>query len=431
MTRSYAERARRLGTLRAMVRPLRLETALPMIAAFVAGCRPADSAPPLRPTEAPSCVGPSDALLAAVTLAPSKGHADYLELREETASGAGAPDGGSAPVVVARAGTPCAGATDKARCVTTLRGLRSKKGFSERSDNHMASSTVVTYLVASFGDRLEMATTKDELRALLAPIDTPADVELVAGCGRMLRTAAGWELTKVFKGPGDCWGWTSGWQRLAVSADGAVTPLEDHSVHHPPTCIGGRRPEGLLEGVGEELQGTLAEFFVASAHLEAASVVAFERLAVELTERGAPAELIARARQSRDDESRHAEVMEGFVRQRAPSPRTRPPTLRSRGTSPRGSSPASRKRSASSSTAPAPRRSTSSPSRWRASRAPRSPPARGSRMRRPPGSCSRRSRPRSLTPEPRSARRHGTSNFLPTLPSPGQSAGTVTALGSP
>jgi len=186
--------------LRAMVHPIRLETALPMIAALVAGCRSEGSAPPLRPTEAPSCAGPSDRLLAAITLAPSKGHPDYLELREEAASGSGTP------VVLGRAGIPCAGATDKARCEATLRGLRSQKGFSERTENHMAPLLFVTYLVANFGDRFEMATTKDELRALLAPIDTTADVELVAGCGRMLKTAAGWELTKVFAGPADCWG---------------------------------------------------------------------------------------------------------------------------------------------------------------------------------------------------------------------------------
>ncbi|CAN5715544.1 hypothetical protein BH11MYX4_BH11MYX4_36380 [soil metagenome] len=307
--------------LRAMVRPLRLETALPMIAALVAGCRSADSAPPLRPTEAPSCVGLNDGLLAAITLAPSKGHADYLDLREETASGPGASDGGLAPVVLGRAGIPCAGATDKPRCETTLRGLHAQKGFSERSENQMAPSLVVTYLVANFGDRFEVVATKDDLRALLAPIDTAGDVELVAGCGRMLKTASGWEVTKVFTGPGDCWGWTSGWQRLAVSADGAVTTQEDRSVNHPPTCIGGRRPQGLVEGVSERSQGTIAEFFVESAHLEAASVVAFERLTVELTERGAPAELIARARRSRDDETRHADVMEGFAKRLGSAPR--------------------------------------------------------------------------------------------------------------
>ncbi len=132
----------------------------------------------------------------------------------------------------------------------------------------------------------------------------------------MLRTGSCWELTRVFTGPVDCWGWTSGWQRLTVSAGGAVTPLEDRSVHHPPTCIGGRRPQGLQDSVRirERLRGTLAEFFIESAHLEAASVVAFERMAVELTEHGAPPELIARARRSRDDELRHADVMQGFVR---------------------------------------------------------------------------------------------------------------------
>lgn len=67
--------------------------------------------------------------------------------------------------------------------------------------------------------------------------------------------------------------------------------------------------------------GSVAELFMESAYLEAASVVAFERLADELTILGAPSELVARARRSRDDETRHAEVMDGFVRRLGRTPR--------------------------------------------------------------------------------------------------------------
>lgn len=71
-------------------------------------------------------------------------------------------------------------------------------------------------------------------------------------------------------------------------------------------CIGGRRPAGLLsEGRG---RGTTAaaRWFAEMAHLEAASVSAFWRLAADLREHEAPAELIARAERAADDECNHA-----------------------------------------------------------------------------------------------------------------------------
>jgi hypothetical protein len=309
---------------------LRLETALPVIAALVAsgsalGCGKAraalSAAPPLRRSEVQVCRGFNDKLLEGVTVDPAKGRADYLELREEPSwvPGEGVPDAGdpraaTSPTVLGRFGTACATATDKPACQAALQKIRSNRGFvSHVTGSGMAPTTIGTYLVANFGDRFEVATTEVELRRLIAPVDTTSDVELVGGCGRMLKTNAGWELTKLFTDPGECWGGTSGWQRFTVSADGVVTLKEDHAVTRAPTCISGRRPDGLVASTPEEGQSSLAAFFAQSAYLEAASVVAFERLADELTKHGAPTELIARARRSRDDEARHAHVMEGFV----------------------------------------------------------------------------------------------------------------------
>jgi hypothetical protein len=50
------------------------------------------------------------------------------------------------------------------------------------------------------------------------------------------------------------------------------------------------------------------------AHLEAASVPAFQRLAVELRVHGAPSQLVTRALQSAGDERRHATVVGGLAR---------------------------------------------------------------------------------------------------------------------
>lgn len=295
---------------------LRLETALPLIAAFVAaGCKSRGPAPPeLRPTETQTCLGFNDALLAGVTLAPGRAPADYLELREQL--------GGGLPTIIGKRGVPCASASDKPTCETALRTIRASRGFAQRgSGDHMTGQMFETYLVATSGDRVEVVTTREELGRLLAPIDNKNDLELIAGCGRMMKTSLGWEVTAVSTDAGECWGGTSGWQRFAVSQAGVVTTSESHLVNRPPTCIGGRRPEGLVAHEPRGDAGSLAEFFAASAHLEAASVVAFERLADELTTLGAPTELIARARQSGEDEARHAQMMETLLRREGGTPR--------------------------------------------------------------------------------------------------------------
>ena len=305
-----------------------------MIAALVAGgCGKANatpSGPPaLRPSEVQVCRGFGNTLLDGVTVDPAKGRADYLELREEPRLLDGmtppaAADGGVAPspAILGKTGRPCASASDKPKCELALRAIRSGQGFTSRSTGSgMAPTTMVTYLVANFGDRFVVATTEDELRRLIAPFDTTNDVELVAGCGRMLKTAAGWDVTRRYTDTGDCHGGTSGWQRFGVSVDGVVKLTEDHAVHRPPTCISGRRPDGLVPCARNEGYGSLADFFAQSAHLEEASVVAFERLADELSMLGAPVELVDRARRSRDDETRHADVMNGLARRLGIGPR--------------------------------------------------------------------------------------------------------------
>ncbi|AFE07798.1 hypothetical protein COCOR_07886 [Corallococcus coralloides DSM 2259] len=84
----------------------------------------------------------------------------------------------------------------------------------------------------------------------------------------------------------------------------------------------GRRPEGLCSD-GAVAQGTptLGALFAKMAHLEAASVPAFERLAEELAVHGAPEHLVRAARRSAKDEARHANAMEFLARRHgAPMP---------------------------------------------------------------------------------------------------------------
>ena len=78
------------------------------------------------------------------------------------------------------------------------------------------------------------------------------------------------------------------------------------------SCIGGRRPDGLvLAAAGAAGAG---ELFAQLAQLEAASVPAFARLARELRAHGAPETLSAEAGRARADERRHARMVAALAR---------------------------------------------------------------------------------------------------------------------
>jgi hypothetical protein len=95
-----------------------------------------------------------------------------------------------------------------------------------------------------------------------------------------------------------------------VPSDGGASLV--HCV--PPCSKLGRRPEGLQPAApvgGCEL----GRYFAAMAHLEAASVPAFQRLARELREHGAPDELVWAARRSLREEARHARAARSMARE--------------------------------------------------------------------------------------------------------------------
>lgn len=100
----------------------------------------------------------------------------------------------------------------------------------------------------------------------------------------------------------------------------------------PYACVGGRRPRGLI-GAGARSMSRRGRFLAESAHLEAASVIAFDRLGAELRALGAPRALVRRALIASRQEERHARVMESLaarfgaksapVRVRRQGPRTK------------------------------------------------------------------------------------------------------------
>jgi rubrerythrin len=83
----------------------------------------------------------------------------------------------------------------------------------------------------------------------------------------------------------------------------------------------GRRPEGLAPTAhvpGE--RASLGAWLARIAHLEAASVLAFERLALELEAHDAPHELVIAARRAMRDEIRHARVTRSLARRHGGAP---------------------------------------------------------------------------------------------------------------
>jgi hypothetical protein len=80
-------------------------------------------------------------------------------------------------------------------------------------------------------------------------------------------------------------------------------------VVYTPVCAGGRCPEGLAPPASGDARDPLGAWLAANAHLEAASIDAFEILAAELGAHCAPQKLIQGARAAAADERRHADAI--------------------------------------------------------------------------------------------------------------------------
>jgi hypothetical protein len=80
------------------------------------------------------------------------------------------------------------------------------------------------------------------------------------------------------------------------------------------TCPGaGRRPAGLSRVRRRCAADPVADYLARAAHLEAASVTAFERIRDALAHHRAPRELVAAAERAREDEVRHARAVSALA----------------------------------------------------------------------------------------------------------------------
>jgi len=106
-----------------------------------------------------------------------------------------------------------------------------------------------------------------------------------------------------------------GSQPLALDCARYVTRGHDHD-----GCpVAGRRPAGLRR-VARRGDDRVAAYLARSAHLEAASVLAFQALAAELSLHGAPAALVADCLAAAREEVAHATALGALARARGATP---------------------------------------------------------------------------------------------------------------
>jgi uncharacterized protein YqiB (DUF1249 family) len=227
-------------------------------------------------------------------------------------SGAGFDDE-MPPRTLSSQGEACATASDRPACLTAFAALRPSVGFGQRcvqlcNEYHLAVSS---------GDTVRAVSTIDQLREFLAPIDTPQEAMLIAfangydiNCmslteGGAKPTAGGWE---VLAQQGIACGAGTAITRhyLTVATNGVLTEQRQEVVKRgDPGCAVGRRPMGFVVGEENRCSQALGRYFSEMAHLEAASVPAFEQMHAVLVEIGAPLELRTRALLAALDEIDH------------------------------------------------------------------------------------------------------------------------------
>ncbi len=262
------------------------------------------------------CTGSEHRLLEGVTHgdgnAPADGQVDYMDLRDEY------DVEGATPFVLAKEGTPCASGPAVEKCKQDLAALRSPSGWAPLSMG--MDPPRHRYLVFTKRDAVATVTSLDALREFVAVVENVKDAALLAtapgkyrfvcdGTKNAKQTPSGFSL-RVQSGTSCGAGMKVEEHVLDVSAAGDITVAETTLVREgDPNCAIGRRPEGLATtGPANDSGDAVGRFFAEAAHLEAASIVAFERFARELSRLGAPCELVESALVSRDDEMRHARM---------------------------------------------------------------------------------------------------------------------------
>ena len=245
---------------------------------------------------------------------------DYVELRNQgwTLSPSMASQGATIKSVAN--GTACAAATNHGACVDALAALAPTSA----SDGWLAddpigpgtTAEVRQILVYSRGDEVGALRTPAAVAAFLGTVDSLEEARLVLQaqgqrfvCTTMPRKSGyrrnadgSWEILLVST---TCGGLIPYRHRYVVAKDATTTLVATDESLNNGVC--GRRPAGLsVPGVPPWSMSGVAAHFARAAHLEAASVIAFRRLELELRRFGAPASFATRAQRARADEINHA-----------------------------------------------------------------------------------------------------------------------------
>ncbi len=196
-------------------------------------------------------------------------------------------------------GTACATASAPAACASSFATLSPMSGFA----SSCLQICVDYHLATTRGDEVAAVQSLEALKVFLEPIDTPQEALFIAfangyniTCGQADRGSAksvgtGWEVIGT---KGIACGAGSAVTRhfLSVTREGELTETRAEIIERgSPNCAIGRRPPGLSPTGASDCELVLGRFFAEAAHLEAASVPAFERLSVELQHHGAPESL--------------------------------------------------------------------------------------------------------------------------------------------
>jgi hypothetical protein len=209
---------------------------------------------------------------------------------------------------VAQIGEACATAPDAADCLGKLASTSPE----DSGWGYCGMGCSDSGLVTTRGQQVELHDSPSEIAAFLGDIDAPAEALLLAiandyspVCDSPVHNGDAWTLTASIL-TSDC-PMTHESRSISVDGSGAITVLETLETSSSNICAG-RRPKGMM-AANWVCDDAVAEHLSALAHLEAAAVIAFERLALDLEHLNAPVSLIARARAAAVDEVDHAERM--------------------------------------------------------------------------------------------------------------------------
>lgn len=218
-------------------------------------------------------------------------------------------------------GQACANATHVAACQTALDAAGAELALTGGGVCDYGPLACRSFVVTTRADKVTTYATVDELRTFLGTIDTPQEVFLLAeysgyhvSCETEVRSVPDGYRTSVSVTISDCPA-QGARVELHATPDGQLAEITREILpsSQPPVCAG-RRPEGWSASADVVADSDVGAYFARMTELEAASVTAFERLADELAQLGAPPQLTAAAREAARDELRHAAVTGALAR---------------------------------------------------------------------------------------------------------------------